>query len=266
MPVMRFTINGEPVSCERDTMLLQAALAKGFDIPHLCYHGAESPYGACRLCLVEITQGKWNWVEASCTYPVRDEGIAVLTDSEKVRRYRRLNLELLLARCPDADVIRELARGLGLERARFPMDGNDKCIQCGLCVSVCGEHIGVSAISFVGRGAERRVDTPFGEASEVCIGCGACAEVCPTGHVKVVDAKGEREIVPFHTRHRLALCPECGVGYVAEKQMEFLRHKLGTRGDLLRGCPVCKKRRRAEELCKVYQVLSPRQLEVADVP
>ena len=116
MATVHLTIDGKPVTCEKDAMLLDVALANGFDIPHLCRHQAQEPYGACRLCLVEITQGNWNWVEASCTYPVREDGLQVRTDSEKVRRYKRLNLELLSARCPSATQIREMAGALGLGR------------------------------------------------------------------------------------------------------------------------------------------------------
>jgi len=261
MPTVRFTIDGQPVSCERDSMLLGVALAHGFDIPALCYHEAEEPYGACRLCLVEITQGRWNWVETACTYPVREDDIEVRRDTEKVRRYRSLNLELLLARCPESDVLQRMARELGLEQCRIRPDGEGKCILCGLCVQVCEDLMGVGAISFVGRGIRRRVDTPYGEPSEACTGCGACAEVCPTGHVTVVDDSRAkvREIRPFHTTHRLVLCPDCGRGYVAERQLESLRRQLGEKAGIVEACPVCRAKRRAADLREVYlKVLSTR--------
>jgi NADH dehydrogenase/NADH:ubiquinone oxidoreductase subunit G len=195
-------------------------------------------------------------VEASCTYPVRDDGLKVETNSEQVQRYRRLNMELLLARCPDSEQVRRMAREMGVEQTRVPQDGKDRCVLCGLCVNVCHDLVGAGAISFVGRGSRRRVDTPYGEPSEVCIGCGACAEVCPTGHIVVRESEGEREIVPFGTKHKLVACPECGRGYVTEKQLAFLEQKLGEKSEILGGCPVCKGRRRAEELQKVYESLS----------
>ncbi|MFO7957101.1 MAG: 2Fe-2S iron-sulfur cluster-binding protein [Candidatus Brocadiia bacterium] len=258
MAKIEFTIDGRPVTCEKDEMLLDVARANGFDIPALCYHEAEPPYGACRLCLVEITQGRWNWIEASCTYPVREDGIEVQTDSEKVRRYRWLNMELLLAQCPRSERVRQMARRLGVEAERLPQDGTEECIQCGLCVRVCRDLVGVGAINFVGRGPDRRVQTPYDESSEVCIGCGACAELCPSGHIHLVDdtAAMTRRVEPFHTEHKLVPCPECGRGYVTEKQLECLRDRLGERAAILESCPVCRSRTRARELEKVYETLA----------
>ncbi len=257
MPTVNFTINGRPVSCEKDSMLLHVARENGFDVPGLCYHEAEEPYGACRLCLVQITQGNSTWVETSCTYPVRREGIRVETDTESVRRYRRLNLELLMARVPESEEIRRMARELGMEEGRIEADGTEKCVLCGLCVNVCRDLVGVGAIDFVGRGPERRVDTPYGEPSDVCIGCGACAALCPTGHIHLEDNEEGtvRRVEPFHTEHKLVPCPECGHGFVAEKHLEHLKEQLGEKAAVLAGCPVCRSRQRAEELRKVFEKL-----------
>ena len=257
MPTVNFTINGRAVSCERDSMLLQVARANGFQIPGLCYHEAEEPYGACRLCLVQITQGASSWVETSCNFPVRRDGLQVETDTESVHRYRRLNLELLLARTPGSEVVQRMARELGMEQPRIPADGTDKCVLCGLCVNACRDLVGVGAIDFVGRGPNRRVDTPYGEPSRTCIGCGACAALCTTGHITIVDnAEGTvRRVEPFHTEHRLVPCPECGRGHVAEKHLEHLKAQLGEKAGVLAGCPVCRSRRRAEELRQVFEKL-----------
>ena len=209
--MIEFTINGRPVRCKKDSMLLDVAQRYGFDIPSPCNHQAHTPYGACRLCLVEITEDGSSWISPSCTFPVRDQGIEVKTSTEEVERHRRVNMELLLARCPESEEVKRMAERMGVESTRFPCDGEDACISCGLCVNICRDVVGAGAISFMGRGPDRHVSTPYDEASDVCIGCGACAEVCPTGHIRVEDRPdGTREIVPFHTTHTLVKCPECG--------------------------------------------------------
>ncbi|MBS3763282.1 MAG: (2Fe-2S)-binding protein [Planctomycetes bacterium] len=256
MEEINFTIDDQSITCEKDEMLLDVALANGFEIPHLCYHQAEPPYGSCRLCLVEITKRGSSWVEASCTYPVRDNGIEVKTDTEDVRRFRKMNMELLLAQCPNSEEVQEMARDMGVEGGRLPPDGQNECLLCGLCVNVCRDLIGIGGINFVGRGADRRVTTPYDEPSKECIGCGACAEICPSGYIQIHDEDGVRRIEPFGIECELVKCPECGRGYVPKKQLEYVKDELGEeKSELLRGCPVCKGQRRAEELKKIYDIL-----------
>lgn len=263
MPEINFTLNGEQVSCEKDEMLLQVALDRDIDVPHLCYHEAEPPYGACRLCLVEITKRGSSWVEASCTFPVRDEGIEVKTETEEITRLRRMNMELLLARCPGSEKVRQMAEEMGVEKSRIPEDGENACVLCGLCVEVCRDEVGVGGISFTGRGPKRRVAAPYDEPPQECIGCMACAEVCPTGHISVEDSGEERRIEPFGVKQKLVRCPECGHGYVTEQQLEYLKKKLPEKSEVLAGCPVCKGRRRAEELKRIFEVLDRNQQEVS---
>ena len=165
------------------------------NIPALCYHPSVRPYGACRLCTVEVSEdeGKSFRFVASCLYPVK-EGIIVKTNTERVRKLRKGILELLLARCPNTQIIQELAEEYGVEKPRFAMGDHD-CILCGLCVRACQEIIGKSAISLVNRGIYKEVAAPFYayELGEECIGCGDCAFVCPTGAIKM-GANGKPEL------------------------------------------------------------------------
>ncbi|MGD8998276.1 MAG: 4Fe-4S dicluster domain-containing protein [Anaerolineae bacterium] len=179
------TIDGQRIEVEEETTILEAAQRLGIHIPVLCHHPALEPYGACRLCMVEITYNGWSRLVTSCNYPIRWE-IEVETASEQVLEVRRLLAELILARCPDVPRVQELAASLGVSTPRFEL-GDELCYLCGLCVRVCEELIGQSAISFVGRGVDREVGTPFLKFTDACIACGACAFVCPTGAIKLED-------------------------------------------------------------------------------
>jgi heterodisulfide reductase subunit A len=183
---IRVTIDGREALVERDTTILQAATKLGIEIPTLCHHPALEPYGACRLCTVEVVQRGRSRLVTSCNYPIRNE-IEVLTASEKVVRGRRMIVELLWARCPEAEVFKALGARYGITKPRFELREGELCYLCGLCVRVCDEVVGAQAISFIGRGVEREVGTPFYKVSEACIACGACEFICPTGAIKVRD-------------------------------------------------------------------------------
>ncbi len=177
-PDATLIIDGQEVSIrEREQTLLQLATGLGIHIPTLCHHPALSPYGACRLCLVEVKKGKRVKLVTACLYPA-EGGIEVDTRSEKVLKTRRMIMELLLARCPDAQPLQHLAAQLGVHDTRFRKKYDD-CILCGLCVRVCQERMGRSAINFAHRGAKRQVLPPFAVPNEVCQTCGACYSICP---------------------------------------------------------------------------------------
>ena len=189
--MVHITINGTEVDAPEEQTILQAAKTLGIKIPTLCHHDALSPYGSCRLCIVEIKKRGRSKIVTSCNHPV-ERGIEVFTDSEAVLGHRKMLMELLLARCPEVGIVREMARRMGIERPRFPQGKHD-CILCGLCVRVCDERIGASAISFVNRGVDEDVSAPFNISSETCIGCGACVRVCPTGAITTGGSRGAFE-------------------------------------------------------------------------
>ncbi len=179
--MVKLTINGRQIEAQPEWSLLEAARANGIDIPTLCYHEAVSPAGACRLCVVELVEGKRSRIVASCVYPV-SEGLEVLTDSERVLNVRRWILEMLLADCPASPEIKALAKDYGVETTRFAINNpEEQCLLCGLCVRVCREVVGLSVISTIGRGARKEIGTPYMIPSEACVACGSCVTVCPTG-------------------------------------------------------------------------------------
>ncbi len=182
-------MDGREVRTEEGMTILETAKSMGIDIPTLCYHPALSPFGACRLCSVEIITRGRSRIVTSCNYPV-EEGLVVNTKSPDVIEIRKMLTELMLARCPNVKVIQDLAREYGVEKSRFKLE-DEKCILCGLCTRICEERIGVSAINFVSRGVDRKVETPFQRTLDidldVCLSCGACAFVCPTGAIKLED-------------------------------------------------------------------------------
>ena len=219
----------------------------GIDIPALCYHDAVSPYGACRLCLVEVTLRGRTRIVTSCTYPA-EEGLEVRTDTERVLRLRRGVAELLLARCPEVEAVRRIARQLGVEKPRFTVEETDDCILCGLCTRVCAEVIGAAGIGFARRGIEREVTTPWSDRSEACIGCGACVAVCPTGAVLERDRGWKRVYERWHTELELARCRECGRAFAPVKLLEEVRRRLGLDEDFVALCPECRRRALGERL------------------
>ncbi|MES0446048.1 MAG: 2Fe-2S iron-sulfur cluster-binding protein, partial [Desulfobacterales bacterium] len=186
--MVTFKLNGKKVQGEEGEYILQVAEKYGVAIPTLCHHKALEPAGMCRICTVELFDGRRTRFVTACNYPIW-EGMEVKTDTEAVHEGRKLIVELLFARCPEATMVKDLAAQYGIEEPRFTKE-DDTCILCGLCTRIC-EKMGSSAISLTGRGVDMKVDTPFGFHSDVCLTCGACAFVCPTGHITLDKIQAE---------------------------------------------------------------------------
>jgi len=190
--MITLTLNGLAVSVEKGTTLLEAATFFGFPIPTLCHMEGLSPYGACRLCVVEIGEGAKARLVTSCTCP-STEGLHVRTASSRVLRARRMVLELLLASCPQSKTIQDLASAHGIRRQRFRQEHED-CILCGRCVRMCQEQMMAQAIGFRGRGEKRSIGTPFDIKSDVCRQCGGCMYVCPACQLRCTYSEPEKAI------------------------------------------------------------------------
>ncbi len=207
--MITLTIDDQAVQVVEGRTILEAARRHSIPIPTLCYHEALEPFGACRVCVVELENRRGGMLVPACSYPC-EEGLIVRTNSEKVRRSRRITIELLMAASAHVPLIRAMADDLGVGEPRFKLEQPDDCILCGLCVRACRELVGVSAISLVNRGIEKEVSPPFRIASNSCIGCGTCVLVCPTGAITFADITGGASTVHAMADFDATHCHICG--------------------------------------------------------
>jgi len=171
-------MDGKEIKAAEGMTLLEAARAAGISIPTLCWHEKLEPFGACRLCIVEVESRGSTRLVVSCVYPA-EKNIIVRTRSEKIDRIRKMILELQMAHAPDAFVFQDLAKEYGADRNRFEKEPSF-CIHCGLCVRYCAEVKKKNAIGFVDRGIRKEISFIPEIAAKECWNCKECFPLCPT--------------------------------------------------------------------------------------
>jgi len=173
----KIRIDGIQFKASEQATILEVANFLGLDIPTLCYNEGLSPWGGCRLCVVEIGPPDKSRLVTSCTYLIED-GLIVRTGTKKIIFARKMILELLIAQCPTSKVLQDMASKMGLKKIRFKPKW-EKCIYCGLCVRMCEEQMMANAIGFINRGNQLKISTPFNKTSDLCRRCGGCIYICP---------------------------------------------------------------------------------------
>ena len=205
MDMINLKINGIAVSVPKGSTVLEAARVAGVEIPTLCFMKEKNEIGACRICVVEVNEGRGFRIVTACVYPVT-EGMEVLTNTEKVQKARKTTLELILSthdkkclscvRSTNCE-LQKLCLEYGVDEGAFAgfkpvyeldnstphlVRDNNKCILCRRCVAACQEqYVGVIGANY--RGIDTSIGTPFevGLSNVPCISCGQCTAVCPTG-------------------------------------------------------------------------------------
>lgn len=237
-------IDNIPVELAGEKNILAVIRKAGIDLPTFCYYSELSVYGACRMCVVEDSRGD---IHAACSTPPK-AGMEIRTNTPRLRKYRKMILELFLANhCRDCTTcekngkckLQDLARRFGVKQVRFANTAGEpdldasslcivrdksKCILCGDCVRMCDEVQNVGAIDFAFRGSKMRVSPAFDEpiANTGCVGCGQCAAVCPTGAIVVrndtarlwrdLSDEGAKVVVQVAPAVRVGIGKEFGLG------------------------------------------------------
>lgn len=238
------TLNGKKIRFKDGDTILALARRQGIRIPTLCSHEALKPYGACRLCIVEVEAAGRKQLCTSCTTQAKNN-MKIKTGTARVMQIRKTLVALLLARSPDAPVVQQLAREMGIKRTPF-QNGNDLCIMCGLCVRTCREIVGAEALGFVHKGSQRDVGVPFYRDSQECIGCGSCVMVCPTGAVGMHDAEDRdhqpvRVMEKWKTELPLQQCSTDGNPFATKRMLEHFAQRYPVAEGFLEQCSGCRR-------------------------
>lgn len=232
--MVNITLDGKQIEVAEGTTVLKAARSANIEIPTLCDHPQLTPYGGCRLCLVEVEGMRT--LQPSCTLPVMNN-MVVHTDTPKTRDARKFILNMLFSErnhfCPYCQVsggdceLQNAAYHEGMTHwalqpnwKPYPVDAShpyiimepNRCILCRRCVRACGELVGNFTLGFEERGANSNLiadlGVPLGESS--CISCGTCVQVCPTG--ALIERWSAYQGRETEVEHHLTVCVGCSVG------------------------------------------------------
>ena len=245
--MVNLTIDGKQITTSKTSTIYEAAKENGIYIPVLCYAKKLLPYGACRICLVEVEQMKGRLIP-SCTTPVT-EGMVVTTMSDEISKVRKTVLEFLLVNhvvdCPVCDKggecdLQDLTYEYEVVTNRFegekfdlPKDevnplierNMNRCVLCGKCVRVCDEVVGYGSYSFINRGFETKIATAFDRGLN-CEFCGQCVSLCPVGAILPRPFKFKAR--PWQLNEVDSVCGYCGNGCtvtlgVKDNEVETIR-------------------------------------------
>ncbi|NTV36439.1 MAG: molybdopterin-dependent oxidoreductase [Anaerolineaceae bacterium] len=232
--MINLTIDNKQIQVEDNSTVLQAAKAAGIDIPTLCDHPELTPWGGCRLCLVDVQGART--LQPSCTLPV-SENMVVLTNTDRIKEVRKFLLSLVFSErnhfCPFCQVsggdceLQNAAYAEGMTHwplspnfSNFPVDAShdyivleqNRCILCRRCVRACDELVGNSTLGFEERGANSMLVADFGVplGQSTCISCGMCVQVCPTG--ALIDRWSAYKGQDAQVEVVKTVCSACSVG------------------------------------------------------
>src|SRR5665647_70782 len=235
---MKITVNGQEREVRAGESILDLCRREEIHIPTFCYHQAFGGQGACRMCMVELKEPgqEHSRVVAACTYPIKGP-VEIITESERVTKLRRTIVMLLARRAAGNPLMEALVKNYDARGLPAIEVEPANCILCGLCIHAC-EEMGKTAIWSMFRGIDKRIATPYDEASDDCIGGAACARVCPTQAIQLEEEGAVRRI--WNKTFSLVACQRCGQHYATPEELAYL-HERSVYGQE-QYCEACRKK------------------------
>jgi NADH dehydrogenase/NADH:ubiquinone oxidoreductase subunit G len=258
---LKVAINDKNYEAEKGEYILEVCRRNNVIVPTLCHHDGIPGIGACRLCVVEVDEGRGRQVVVSCVYPLnRDCGI--FTESEKIREIRKTILSMLVTKAPEGDGLASLCQTYGVEddsrfthskpEGKSPAEKrlSSSCVLCGLCAQACAS-IGSGAIASTGRGVGKKITTPYDEPSADCVGCASCALVCPTKAIEFSETETQRTI--WGQKFNLIKCGVCGRPFATVQEYALALEKAEEDSlQVAKICEDCRKKKTADVFAAAF--------------